>query len=556
MRDPCVAFGGMRPRIEPYLLPAGIAQDAVNVILQTGKLVPLRAPAYIVSLAKVGTKLAIYRFGKNVDDDTKFWFHWLHDTDVATGPIPDDTSERVYYTEAGQPPKVTDATLATADGNMPTVSYLLGIPAPVSRAGVVVTPGPDSGGGDGDADIERQSCTLAYTFVSGWGEEGPPNQVSDPFDAATGDTLTVTNMDQPPAGAYNITLKRLYVSVTGSNGVAALCFWREIPAGATTYSDTIDLTLLGEAVPENALVPPPDDLFGLMSHPAGFMVGFAGQRVYRSEVFKPYGWPYFSPVADPIVGGAILGQATVICTKGGTYLATQADPQTFTPLQIEANQPCVSKRSIKSFKAGVIYASPDGLVLVDPTGGVTVATHDVLTREQWQAYRPESMHAAVYEDRYYCWYDTGAERGCLIFEMSSQGVTLSRASVYVTATYADGRRDELFVAMGPDNNLYKWDAGAPLSLTWISRVVTMERPQNVGAVQVVADAYPVTFKLDAVIETDAGPRDVQVVKQIANGRPTRLLGNYRARQYSYTVTGPTGIREVTVASTLANVTAV
>ena len=58
--------------------------------------------------------------------------------------------------------------------------------------------------------------------MSAWGEEGPPNQVSDPFNAATNDTLNVINMEGPPAGEYNITHKRLYISTTDATGTAIL----------------------------------------------------------------------------------------------------------------------------------------------------------------------------------------------------------------------------------------------------------------------------------------------------------------------------------------------
>src|SRR5690606_35283237 len=127
---------------------------------------------------------------------------------------------------------------------------------------------------------------------------------SDPFNAATGDTLNVASMMGPPAGAYNITHKRLYVSIDdGSGAEAILRFWKEISAGATTYSAELDMTFLaaGEALPENPMIPPPSDLFGIMAHPGGFLVGFSGKRVCRSETYKLNGWPYFSPVADDIV---------------------------------------------------------------------------------------------------------------------------------------------------------------------------------------------------------------------------------------------------------------
>lgn len=551
MREAEKAFTGMLPRVEPHLLPAGASQDVLNANLQRGSLVPYKAPAKVADLAKVGTKLAIYRFGRAIDDDARYWFHWLKDTDVARGAIPDDTQERTYFTEAGQPPRVTDSTMATTGAAMPSAWYRLGIPAPTVRATVTVTQQPNP-----PDNLERQSCLLAYTFVSAWGEEGPPNEVSDPFDAATDDTLNVINMEGPPSGEYNITLKRLYISTTDATGTAVLRFWKEVPAGAVTFSDKVDFTALGEALPEHALVPPPADLFGLMAHPAGFMIGFSGKRVYRSEVFKPYGWPYYSPVADEIVGGGIMGQATVICTKGDTYLATQADPVTFTPLRLEGNQPCVAKRTIRAFKGGVVYASPDGLVMVDQSGGMGVVTEELLTREQWQAYRPSSMHASVHDNRYFCWYDTGTARGGLIFDLTRGAMSLTRTDVYATASYSDGRRDELFLAL-PDGDVHKWDAGAlPLAMRRLSRKYILERAQNIGAAQVLAAAYPVTFRLRATVESNSGPREVVIERVVRNGRPFRLAGNYRARSYEYTVEGSSAITEVTVASTLGNVTAV
>lgn len=557
MRIALKGFGGMLPKSEPHLIPENSAQDAVNVLLEMGSLQPLKLPAYVANLAKIGEKKSIYRFGAHLDDDAQYWFHWLNDADVVRGPIPDDVSERTYYTEVGQPPKVTDATIATGDTLMPTASYLLGIPAPTLKAIVTVTEhesDDDQKEENGQADLERQVCYLAYTFVSGWGEEGAPNEVSESFNAMTGDVLNVSGMEGPPSGAYNITHKRLYVSITDANGTATLRFWKEIPAGETDYSAELDQTVLGEALPEFALTPPPKDLFGMMAHPGGFMVGFSGQQVYRSEPFKPYGWPHYSPVADDIVGGAIIGTATVICTKGGTYMATQVDPVSMTPQRLEGSQPCVAKRTIKVFKGGVVYASPDGLVLVDGSGGLTVATAAVLTREQWQAYKPESMHAEVHDNRYYCWFNSGTEKGCLILDVGADGTILTRSDLYVTAAYNDGRRDELFVAL-EDGNLYKWDGGAPMTYQWVSRRIILERPQNIGAVQVVANRYPVKFSLSAMMQTDSGPQEVQITSDITHARPVRLPGHYRAREFVFTLQASSTITEVTLASILANITA-
>ncbi|MDS1141705.1 hypothetical protein RE432_14785 [Pusillimonas sp. SM2304] len=552
MRNGINAFVGMQPRVEPHLLPPGAAQTAVDARLVSGSIDTYRKPAEVTTLAKVGTIKTIYRFGKSLDTDTQHWFHWLNDTDVTRGSIPDDTQERTYFTEAGQAPRVTDSTLATGDALMPTASYLLGIPAASSSAAVTVTPGPD----DPDGNMERQQCLLAYTFVSEWGEEGPPNAVSDPFNAATGDTLNVVSMEGPPSGAYNITHKRLYVSITDSMGSAVLRFWKEITAGATTYSAELDMTVLGEAVPENAMVPPPATMFGIMAHPGGFLIGFDGQRVLRSETFKPHGWPYFSPVADDIVGGAILGAATVICTKGGTYMATQADPITFTPIQLNGWQPCVSKRSIAILESGVVYASPDGLVGVDGTGQLSVLTATIMTRDQWQAYKPDSMMAVTHDGRIFLFYDTGTSKGGIILEtVPGGGVQMFLTSIHATAAFADERRDALFLVV-ENGKLHKWDSHADvLTFTYTGKQFIAERPQNVGAAMVVADGYPLTFKFDAVVRTDTGDRTISFTKTVTSARPFRLDGRYRVREYQYTITSQHKVTAVTLASTLGNITA-
>ena len=255
-------------------------------------------------------------------------------------------------------------------------------------------------------------------------------------------------------------------------------------------------------------------------------------------------------MADEIVGGAVMGQATVICTKGDTYLATQADPVTMTPTRLDGHQPCVAKRTIRAFKGGVVYASPDGLVMVDQSGGVGVVTEGLISRAQWQAYKPASMHAAVHDNRYFCWYDTGAERGGLIFDLTRGAMSLTRTDVYATAAYSDGRRDELFLALA-DGNVQVGRRRRALAMRRVSKRYLLERAQNIGAGQVLAAAYPVQFRLRATIETNAGPRDVQVVHTVRNGRPFRLPGNYRARAFEFTLEGTAAITEATVASTLA-----
>lgn len=102
--------------------------------------------------------------------------------DVAASPLADNSSKRVYYTGDGIP-KVTNLSMATAGGApYPALSFCLGIPVPPKIRTI------QSAGG---SPAENRAYT--YTFVSPWGEEGPP---ADPIQvvSATGATVYLSNM--------------------------------------------------------------------------------------------------------------------------------------------------------------------------------------------------------------------------------------------------------------------------------------------------------------------------------------------------------------------------
>ena len=542
-------FLGEIPRIEAHRLPDINAVTAWNTKLFRANAEPFRAVTTVATLAKAGEKKAIYRFGQDLDSDTQYWFHWLNDTDVARGPTTgSDTEERTYYTEEGQPPRMTDATLATGGAAMPVNSYLLGLPAPgvtptVSLADPFALFGTTSGvnatddiittnaahgfsdtapvtyskqGGsaaigltDGavyyvnslsdtmlslhttvdDAlnDTNRIALTadgaethrltrgafgtatstvVGYTYVNSWGHEGPMSLVSAPLNYYSGQTVNVSNLETGPAGNYNVTLKRVYIGQSDINGRTVLRLWKDnVATATTTASGTVDFTTLGAAAQEPEPIAPPADMIGLCAHPNGFMLGIrrSTKRLHRSEVFKPYAWPdeYSDPLDDVPVAICVIGQSVVIGTRGPTYLASGNDPLSMIPIRLEGKQPCVSKRSMKLTNRGVIYASPDGLVAVTPDGRMDLVTRDVFTRDQWQAYKPESMHAVVHDERYFCfWQVNSGSRGLLIFDFTGEGLGVIRSDQWASAAYADPRRDTLFLAMPSlGDNLGAWDLG-------------------------------------------------------------------------------------------------
>ena len=73
---------------------------------------------------------------------------------------------------------------------------------------------------------------------------------------------------------------------------------------------------------------------------------------------------------------------------------TPADPSAMTPEKLERPMALMSRASIVDTGDGCLYASSDGLASVGSSGG-QIVTKDLISPEQWRAYNPSSMVAAV-----------------------------------------------------------------------------------------------------------------------------------------------------------------
>ena len=86
-------FSGIAPRIAPRLLPATLAQEALDVKLWSGELRPHYADTIIKYIPS--TTQSIYRYKwKNKKYN---WLMWPTITKVAKGPVYDDENNRIYF---------------------------------------------------------------------------------------------------------------------------------------------------------------------------------------------------------------------------------------------------------------------------------------------------------------------------------------------------------------------------------------------------------------------------------------------------------------------------
>lgn len=333
------------------------------------------------------------------------------------------------------------------------------------------------------------SRAYVYTYVSSRGEEGPPSAASNIVDAGTGQTVNLAGMSVGPAGSYNIYAKRIYRAVTGASGTEFL-FVAEVLLANTDYTDTKTDDLLGEVIPSADWDPPPPDMQGIIALPNGIVVGFSKNDVCPSVPNQPHAYPvgWRQTTDQPIVAVGAFQQTAVALTRGHPYLLVGNYPGAMSLLKIENHQSCSSKRGVRAFMGGVAYPSPDGLIWIGPGGEWRNLLTGFMTREDWQALKPESIHAYVLDGRYLAFYDNGTTQGAFLYDPDDIRGGIFFFDVYATAGYVDLLSDALYLQIG--SYIERWEGGATKrTYRWRSKLFQRGLNIRYRVAKVVAAAY-------------------------------------------------------------------
>jgi hypothetical protein len=228
------------------------------------------------------------------------------------------------------------------------------------------------------------------------------------------------------------------------------------------------------------------------------MSGFTGRDVYFCDPYHPHAWPenYVQTLDFPIVGLGRMDTTLAVLTKGTPYLIQGTHPSNMAVVKSDLEQACVSKKSIVSLMGGVLYAAPDGLMLLSP-GGSRIVTENLFDYSQWQTFfKPESIHAYQQDNQYIAFYNNGTQSGGFIFDVRSGQFILH--DMYADAGYHDLLLDKLFLAVNDSGNKVKtWGTGSSKSYTWKSKKFTMPQVMGFSCAQLEAEGYPMTVKFYA-----------------------------------------------------------
>lgn len=394
-------FGGMIPAVDARLLPEKAAALSRDAYLYNGTAIGWRVPRSLFNLVNSTTRRA-YRIPVDLAldgiTDTSYWVEFDDvDTDVFRTPVVDDSFQRYYFASPSAAPKYN--TVARIAASQP--AWLLGIPAPTAAPTVL-----PSGGGAGLADAR----TYVYTYVSSYGEEGPPSDptFSNGFTDDTWDLTITTPVANDMGVDRTLATTRIYRTVVGTDGTATYFLVVEVPASTTNYSDTLtDAEIaLNNQLESTTWDAPPSDLKGFVSAPNGMVVGFRENEIWFCEPFRPHAWPaaYVLTSEYPIVGLGVCGQSVIAATSGYPVVIQGVNPSAATATAAKVSEPCHSRGSIVSRPDGVYFASRNGLIRCRPDGTVTNVTlsSGMLQREDWKRLTPQvSVRACLINNAYF-----------------------------------------------------------------------------------------------------------------------------------------------------------
>ncbi|EFT4510599.1 hypothetical protein H2549_004236 [Salmonella enterica subsp. enterica serovar Stanley] len=495
---PCIditTMHGEMPRVLPHMLPDGFSVLSNNCHFRFGVITPVNDDEK--SNITFGIKPeTVFRYRQDK------WFTWTGIVDAVRSPVAQDPYGRVYYID-GQYPKVTSAQIATSgNGPYPTTSYRLGVLAPGSAITCIVLNPPPVEGAEEDDAKDDETRFYTQTFVTAYGEEGPPGPQSMEVTVKKGGSVDLT-MQPPPLQNSNITRRRIYRSVSGG-GNADFLLVTELDAGVLSFHDDLLTEQLGPTLETWHYVMPPDNMTGLCMMANGIAAGFAGNEVMFSEAFLPYAWPeaYRQTSAEDIVAIASIGTALVVATKGEPYLFSGVSPANISGAKLPLTQACVSRQSMVVMDGFVLYAGTNGLVSVSGDGNALIATEKILSPEQWRdMFNPSSVKAYQYRGEYVARY-TKTDGSQAVFIFSPQDMDIRHMSTTFDTAYNDTATDTLYLVKGRELSVSQ-GANTPLPFVWRSKTFIAQEstsfsclrikapyPERVG-VSVFADGQPV-----------------------------------------------------------------
>lgn len=382
------SFGGIVPRLAEHMLGLHQATIAHDVNLRNGQLEAWREPCQFGTASRAAR--TIYLYGCCL-------LHWPDLVNCAE--LTPDWG-RLYLT--GRNGNGLEALIVNCDCSTEYVKT--GVPAPSSAP---YASGPEL------CSREASARSYVYTYVTEWGEESPPSLPSNVVRVNDGDAVTVSGIAPVTDPDYHIVAINIYRTASGfrvaDGKVQQMLTDYQLVATIspmqTSYTDSVKGVSLGPVL-ETQYDRPPPMMAGVVS--IGDQVrlaGYACNRIYMSEAFQPHNWPakYDLTLDFNIVHMLCQDQRLFVTTDSIPYIidVSNCDDTKCTPVtSFELPLPdigCHYSHGAIMTHHGMFYATPFGIVLIQPNAEWHIITSRWFGEKEWLKLRPDTIRMAYWE---------------------------------------------------------------------------------------------------------------------------------------------------------------
>lgn len=308
--------------------------------------------------------------------------------------------------------------------------------------------------------------------------------------------------------------KRIYRTVTGSAG-AEFQLVADIPACQTRLIEQVSVNALGDILESDGYIQPPVALRGLCLHPHGFLMGFDGNVLHKTEPYKPWAWPLSLQTVLPgnAVGMAVSGVNALVVTDEEPVLLTGVNPSNMTVTKLTGAESCVDKRSVVAVDAGIIYRGSSGVNLIAPDGSTHNLTEDALPADFFLT--PSQSNCAYWQGAYVWMVNATAAGYQIEVKRGARGLTEIFGDLPIHSLHVSAVDHKLYAAYidGGDSKRAPFLGLTipPAKFSYWTHYIVLPKPISFGAFQV---------KFDAVLQST-----LLKDREATMGRNVRRLGN-------------------------------
>lgn len=474
MRARVVAsFKGSVPRRASHLTPEGEAAVAIDCKLWHGTLESWREPLFRYNAA-TGTKSVYESLGCCLLSSTTC----AHFAEGAT------ETRHVFatgYNGVNYPVR-----LVLDEECSPTV-YRLGLPCPES------TPTADTA--TTTPTKAHQPRQYLYQYKDSFGNRSAASAPSEAVIVAEGQPVIISGWDVP--ATWDIQTISIYRTVVGFESVikegenqldATWMLVGEVPATATSFTDTKHNDQLWEALIEDVIEPPVASLKGITwIGSMNCLAGYSGRELWFSENNRYHSWPHKLLLDDTIRGIVESNDLIYVVTDGHPYVVTGEvackDAACRRAIRMPEPIPLAGNghRSITATVSGAVWPTHNGVAYMRGNAAPIILTNGHYAPDDWQRMHPATARIAYHNGFLY----VVCRNGGFILAIKEGATFSTDLDGHTTLSF---KPDEMFVTrtgrllMRFGTEVKEWDRGtAKIPHTWQSGEIIFGVATSFGA---------------------------------------------------------------------------